>query len=344
MKAGVKLGEGAGNFAVKEIEKPSPGEGEVLVQMKVSGVCGADVLLYEWIYRGRFPVKPPIVLGHEGAGVIVELGKNVKGLNVGDRVTVESIMGCGSCYYCYQGMHCLCPQWIHLGITVHGTFAEYLRIPATAVHRLPDSVSFEEGALVEPLSITVHTFDRIRVSLADSVVIVGPGTLGLLHVQAARSYGASKVIVLGLEKDKLRLEKARALGADATIMTDKGDPVKQVLDLTRGIGADVVIEVGGTPESFKLALKTVRGGGQIASLGYSNYGEVEPIILARQEISILGLIGYMHKHFEQAIRWLEFKKVSAKALISHSLSLDEAEKGIHLMRDKQATKACLVIG
>ncbi len=149
-------------------------------------------------------------------------------------------------------------------------------------------------------------------------------------------------MVLGLGKDKLRLEKAEELGADVTIVTDQGDPVREVLDLTHGIGADVVIEVGGTPESFKMAVKMVRGAGQIAALGYSHHGEVEPITLARQEISLLGLIAFMPRHFEQALRWLEFKKVSTSAMISHRLGLEEAERGIHLMRDKEATKAVLI--
>ncbi len=342
MKAGVKFGEGAGNFEVKEVDTPSVGDGDVLVQIKASGVCGADVLLYEWTYRGRFPVETPIVLGHEGSGIITEVGRNVKGLKIGDRVTVESIIGCGSCYHCHQGMPNLCPQWDHLGITSHGTFAEYLKVPMAAVHRLPENVSFDEAALVEPLSIVVHTFDRIRFSLGDSVVIIGPGTLGLLLTQAARSYGASTIMVLGLGKDKLRLEKAEELGADVTIVTDQGDPVREVLDLTHGIGAEVVIEAGGTPESFKMAVKMVRGAGQIAALGYSHHGEVEPITLARQEISLLGLIAFMPRHFEQALRWLEFKKVSTSAMISHRLGLEEAERGIHLMRDKEATKAVLI--
>jgi len=341
MRAGVKLREGAGNFEVKEIANPPPGDEDVVVQIKAAGVCGADVLLYEWRYRGRYPVRPPVVLGHECSGVIAELGRNVRGLEIGDRVTVESILGCGGCYYCQQGMPNLCPHWDHVGITFDGTFAEYFRVPTRAVHRLPDNVSFEEGALVEPLSIAVHTFERIRFFLGDSVVIIGPGVSGLLLTQAARSCGASRVMVLGLEKDKLRLEKAKELGADTTIVTDRGDPVKQVLDLTDGIGADVVMEVGGTPESFKMAVKMVRGGGQIAALGYSNYGELEPIVLARQEISILGLIASTPKHFEWALKWLEFKKVSTDVIVSHRLNLEAAEEGIHLMRDKVATKVIL---
>jgi len=345
MKAGLKLGEGAGHFAVQEIEMPTVGDGDVLIQIKAAGVCGADVLIYEWTYRGKRPVMLPVALGHEGAGVIVEVGKNVKGLKVGDRVTTEAIIGCGSCWFCYRGMPNLCPYWDHTGNTLHGSMAEYMRVPATAVHRLPENVTFEQGALVEPLSIIAHTLDRVRFSLGDSVVIIGPGTMGLLLTQAARSFGAAQVIVLGLEKDRLRLEKAKALGADVIIVADikDDDPVQQVLDLTGGIGADVVCEVGGTPESFSMALKMVRGAGQIAALGYSNYAELEPITIARKEMSILGIIASMPRHFEDALRWLQYGKVKPETIVSHSLSLDEAEKGIHLMRDKQATKAVIVI-
>jgi threonine dehydrogenase-like Zn-dependent dehydrogenase len=341
MKAGVKVGEGAGHFEVKDIAVPAVRDDDVLIDIKASGVCGADVLLYEWTYRGRFPVQTPIVLGHECSGVVMETGKNVKGFTVGDRVTAESIIGCGSCYYCQRGMTNLCPQWDHVGITFDGTFAEYVRIPSRVVHRLPETVSFEEGALVEPLSIAVHTFDRIKLFLGDTVAIIGPGVIGLLLTQSARSYGAANIIVLGLEKDRHRLERAKALGADYTILSDKGDPVKEVMELTGGIGADVVMEAGGSPDAFGLAFKLVRGGGQIAALGYSNHGELEPIILARQEISIFGLVAFTSKHFEGAIKWLESEKVSTSAIISHHLDLDEAEKGIRLMRDKEATKVML---
>jgi 2-desacetyl-2-hydroxyethyl bacteriochlorophyllide A dehydrogenase len=343
MKAGVKLREGAGNFEVKEIDVPVVGDDDLLIEIKKAGVCGADVLLYEWIYRGRFPVETPIVLGHECAGIVVETGKNVKGFKKGDRVTTESILGCGHCYYCQQGMTNLCPQWDHVGITFNGTFAEYMRIPARAAHRIPDNVSFEQGALVEPLSIAVHTFDRIRFSLGDTIVIIGPGVIGLLIAQAARSYGAAKIIALGLSQDQARLEKMKEFGADVTIMSDQCDAVQEVMELTSGIGADVVIEAGGTPEAFNLSYQMVRGGGQIAALGYSNDGRLEPIILARQEISILGLVAFTSKHFVGAIKWLEAGKISMDPLISHRLSLTEAETGIQLMRDKQATKVILSI-
>lgn len=343
MKAGVKTAEGPGNFEIREMDQPRPGDNDVLVEIKASGVCGADVMLYDWTYRGRFPVVPPIVLGHEGAGIIVEKGKNVTGLEIGDRVTNESIIGCGSCWYCREEMPNMCPQWAHLGITFDGTFCKYARIPAQAIHRLPDNVSFEAGALIEPLSIATHTMDRIKFYLGETVAIIGPGVIGLLLTMAFKSYGASKIIVLGLERDKLRLEKAKELGADVTIVSDSGDPVEEVKALTEGRGADVVIEAGGTPESFNLAYRMVRGGGQIAALGYSSHGELEPIILARQEITVYGLVAFTSKHFSKAINWIQTGKVDNLGIVSHRMGLDQAEEGILLMKNKEATKVLLTV-
>ena len=343
MKAGIKLKEGAGNFAVQDLEVPTIGNTEVLVEVKVSGVCGSDVLLHEWLYQGRFPVVPPVVLGHEGAGVIAEVGESVKGLAKGDRVTIEAIIGCGSCYYCKKGHPNLCPDWEHLGITRDGTFAEYIKLPMTAVHKLPDSVSFEEGALIEPLGIVANAFGRIRVSLGDAIVIIGPGTLGLLATQVARSYGASRVIVLGLEKDRMRLEKAKELGADVTVISDQGEPVEAVLALTNKMGADIVIEAGGTRESFVLANDLVRGRGQLVIMGYAAEGAVAPVKFARQELAMFGVCACAAIHYEEALKWLEHDKASTTAIVSHRLGLDEAEKAIKLMRDKEASKVCLNI-
>jgi threonine dehydrogenase-like Zn-dependent dehydrogenase len=341
MKAGVKLAEGAGNFEVTDIDTPTIGDDEVLVQIKTACVCGSDVLLHQWRYRGRFPVEPPVVLGHEGAGVIEDMGKSVKGLNKGDRVVVESILGCGSCYYCHRGWPNLCPQWQHLGISRDGTFAEYIKLPMKAVHKLPDSVSFEDGAMVEPLGIVVNAFERIRFSLGDSIVIIGPGTLGLLTAQAARSFGASKVIVLGLQKDELRMNRIRELGADVTIVSDRGDPAAQVLHLTDGMGADIVMEAGGTKESFDLAFDLVRGRGQIVAIGYAAEGNIAPVKYARQELAMFGVCACTPRHYEEAIKWLQHGKVSTGAIVSHRFDLSEAEKGIKMMGDKEATKVSL---
>jgi L-iditol 2-dehydrogenase len=343
MKAGVKLGEGPGHFEIKEIDTPGLGEKDVLIRIKVSGVCGVDVLIYDWAIGKTFPARLPLVLGHECSGMIEDVGRDVKGLNRGDRVTVESMIGCGNCYYCRQGMTNLCNlHWEHVGITFNGSFAEYLKAPMAIVHRLPENVSFESGAFAEPLSIVVNLFDRIKFGLGNTVVIIGPGTLGLLAIQAARSYGASKIIVIGLEKDKERMLKAKELGADVTLVSDRENPLDRVLELTHGMGSDVVVESGGTPESFNQAIKMAAGASQVAILGYSNYGELEPIRVARQEISVFGVRAYRRRHFMQALLWLGSGKVLPETIISHRLDLDHAEKGIHLMRDREASKVCLI--
>ena len=226
MKAGIKLNEGPKNFEIKEIAIPPLTDKEVLIQVKASGICGVDVLIYEWAIGKTFPVKTPLILGHEASGIIVDLGKQVERLKIGDRVTVESMIGCGKCHNCQQGLTNLCSlHWEHIGITMNGCFAEYFKAPMEIVHPLPENVSFESGAFVEPLSIVVNMFDRIRFTLGNTIAIIGPGTLGLLAIQAARSYGASQIIVLGLEKDERRLLKAREIGADVTIVTDQGDPI-----------------------------------------------------------------------------------------------------------------------
>lgn len=341
MKAMVKYEKGPGNMEIRDMDVPVPGDNDILIQIKCAAVCGVDGLLYDWTYKGRYPVETPIVPGHECAGVIVEKGKNVNGLAVGDRVTLESIIGCGHCYYCSRGMSNLCPQWGHLGITLDGTFAEYIRVPASAAHKIPDGVTDFQGALVEPLSLTAHTFDRIKFLINDTVVIIGPGVQGLLHLQAARSSGASKIIVVGMEHDRDRLEKARQLGADEILVYDEKETVPTILEMTQGVGADVVIEVGGTPEAFKTSIDVVRGGGQIAALGFSPYGELVPIRLARQQITILGVIAFLPRHFEYALQWMEQGKVDVEAIVSHRMNLDEVKNGIILMKEKKATKVLI---
>lgn len=344
MKAAVKFDSGPGNFTIKDVPVPSTGDNDVLIEVKKAAVCGADGMLYDWTYKGRFPVKTPRTLGHECSGIVVEKGKDVGGFEIGDRVTAESIIGCGQCYYCLRGMGNMCPSWDHLGITMDGTFAQYILVPARALHRLPEAVSFSQGALVEPLAITANTFDRIKMSIGENVVIVGPGVQGLLHTQVARAGGAAKIIVAGLGRDSKRLEMARSFGADHVIYSDKEGAAEEILELTDGIGADLVIEVGGTPEAVSLAYAVVRGGGNIAALGYSPHAEVEPLKIARQQITVTGIIGFVSRHFEYAIGWMASNKVDVEAIISHRLTLDETETGIQLMKESQATKVLLNVG
>jgi threonine dehydrogenase-like Zn-dependent dehydrogenase len=217
MKAIVKTGVGPGNVEYMEVPDPRPKAGEVLIKMRAAGLCGADLLLYDWIYRGKRPVVPPLILGHEGVGEIVEVGTDVEGFAVGDRVAMQSILGCGKCPSCQKGHTHLCGDWAHLGMTYDGLFADYVVVSAKACHKLPEQVSDEEGAFLEFVSIAAHTDEKAPFRIGETVAIIGPGPFGLLHLLVAKSAGASRLIVTGLEKDAERLALAQHMGATHTV-------------------------------------------------------------------------------------------------------------------------------
>ena len=193
---------------------PQIADHEVLVRVRACGICGSDVHGMDGSSGRR---RPPLIMGHEAAGVIAELGKQVKDWNVGDRVTFDSTISCGSCWFCQRGLINLCDHRRVLGVSCEdyrqdGAFAEYLAVPHRILYRLPDSVSFDQAAMVEPLSVAVHAVNRTPVSLGDTAVVVGAGMVGLLVVQALRVAGCGKIIAVDLEPQKLKL--ALTVGAD----------------------------------------------------------------------------------------------------------------------------------
>ena len=338
MKAIVKTRPEPGYVELKEVPVPKIRPDEILVKIRATGICGTDLLLYDWTYRGRRPVMAPITLGHEGAGEVVEVGDQVKDLKVGDRVGLEALLGCGHCYYCGQGYYHLCPDWAHLGISFDGTFAEYVAYPARGAHKLPDEVSYEEAAFLEPISIVAHAMEKVSVSIGDTVAVVGPGPLGLYALQAARAAGAGKVIVLGAKGDESRLEVAGSLGADAVIGFDSGDAVAATRDLTDGLGPDVVFEASGKPEGVAAAVAMARGMGQVALMGFANEAVIDPLSVVRRDLTICGAVGSIPRHFNRAIRWLRSGKVSTGAMISHRLAWDDFAEGFRLMKERRAAK------
>jgi L-iditol 2-dehydrogenase len=338
MKAIVKMAPGPGHVEYREVPAPSPKAGEVLVKMKAAGLCGADILLYDWTYRGKSPVPTPLILGHEGAGEIAEIGAGVEGFSLGDRVAMQSILGCGKCPSCQMGHTHLCSNWSHLGMTYDGLFADYVVVPAEACHKLPDAVTYEEGAFLEFISVVAHTGEKVPFRLGESVVIVGPGPFGLLHLQAARSAGASMLIVTGLEPDADRLEAARRMGATHTINADRQDPVQAVLDLTGGFGADLVVEAGGTPESVSQALRMVHPDGRVVLLGYAGSAEIVPISIVRSDLTIVGVVASKRSHYQTALRWMEAGLVRAEPLVTHRMTFDDFDEAVDLFRSRRAIK------
>ena len=301
------------------------------MQIKVATVCGVDVMLYDWTYSGR-NVPVPIVLGHEGSGEVIEVGSTVSNIKVGDRVGLESMFGCGNCYFCHLGNSNLCKQLSH-------TFAEFIVIPASSVNILPLSVSYEEGAFLEPISIVCHTLKRLNISVGDTAVVIGPGPMGLLHLQALKSAGCGLVIMTGYHDDQNRLKVAKELGADQIVYVDKTDPTQLVLDCTEGLGADIVIEAGGTSAAVEQAMGVVRPGGQIAVIGLSPQQNLSGALIARKNVNLFGVVGSNHRHYREAIRWLEKKKISGSSIITHKFTINDGIAGIEAMKSKSAAKA-----
>ena len=239
MKALVITKPGPKNVEVRDVKEPSIGPNDIMVRVKASGICGTDVLLYNWTYSGRkwkcsrewtCPVGPPLILGHEAVGEVVKLGSRVKDkeINVGSRVNVMAIGGCGRCYYCRMNLINLCPNWIHLGVNKNGTHAEYVVVPWNMVQPLPDAISWEDGAFIEPISIAVNTLEKIGTLTGRSVVVIGPGPLGFFHLQLAKVSGASITIMVGLKRDSERLKLAKKLWADEILYSNRniGERVK----------------------------------------------------------------------------------------------------------------------
>jgi L-iditol 2-dehydrogenase len=250
-----------------EVPDPKIAADGVLVKVRTCGICGSDVHGMDGSTGRR---RPPIIMGHEAAGVIEEVGPQVKGWKMGDRVTFDSTVFCGACWYCQRGLINLCDHRRVLGVSCdeyrqHGAFAEYIALPARILYALPDSVSFEQAAMVEPVSIAVHAVGITPVSLGDTAVVVGAGMVGLLVVQALRVAGCGKIIAVDLEQEKLDL--AQKLGADVGLKADACDVPQEVRNHTQGRGADIALEVVGLTPSVKTAVMSLRKGGSLTVVG-----------------------------------------------------------------------------
>jgi len=254
-------------FEIADVDTPTLAADDVLVAVKACGICGSDVHGMDGSTGRRMP---PIVMGHEAAGVIAEVGSAVTGWAVGDRVTFDSTIYCGACAYCREGRVNLCDNRRVLGVSCtdyrqDGAFAEYVAIPQHILYRLPDSVSFAQAATVEALSIAVHAVGITPIKLADRAVVVGAGTIGLLIAQALRASGCGMVAVVDI--DSGRLDLAQRLGATVVLDSARCDVPAQVLELTSGRGADLVFEAVGAPATVDMCLSCVRKGGNVTLVG-----------------------------------------------------------------------------
>jgi len=250
-----------------DMPKPQPGDHDLLIRVQACGICGSDVHGYDGSTGRRLP---PIVMGHEAAGIVEAVGGAVTGFQLGDHVTFDSTIFCGKCFYCRRGQVNLCDNREIIGVSTPefrrmGAFAEYVTVPARIAYSLPDDMPFAHAALIEAVSVAVHAVSLTPIALDDTVVVVGAGMIGLLTQQAALLAGAGRVFVCDV--DDSRLEMARSLGATGTFNSKNCDPVAEIRTLTLGRGADVALECVGISSTVKLAIDAVRKGAAVTLVG-----------------------------------------------------------------------------
>ena len=251
----------------KEVPEPQIGPDDVLIEVKASGICGSDVHGMDGSTGRRIP---PLIMGHEAAGVTRALGANVKEIDTGQRVTFDSTVYCGNCFFCRRGEINLCDQRRVLGVSCddyrqHGTFAEFVAVPQHIIYPLPEKLSFEQSAMVEPCSVAFHAVAITRPALNDTAVVVGAGIIGLLVIQTLRAAGCGQIIAVDLEPE--RLELARQLGADSGLSPTADDIVSVIKTMTDNRGADVAFDAVGVNASLKTALDSLRKGGALTLIG-----------------------------------------------------------------------------
>jgi L-iditol 2-dehydrogenase len=253
-------------FVYKDVPEPHIGPDEVLIEVKACGICGSDVHGMDGSTGRRIP---PIIMGHEAAGVVREVGPVVTGWQPGERVTFDSTIYCGECYYCRAGQVNLCDNRMVLGVSPgtyrrHGAFAELVAVPARVLYRLPHAVSYVQAAMLEPLSVAFHAVSLPKVRLGDSAVVVGAGMIGLLVIRALRLAGCGLIVAVDL--DPARLEASKTFGADAGLISGP-EVAMQVQAMTEGRGADLGFEVVGVTAAVQTALASVRKGGSLTLVG-----------------------------------------------------------------------------
>ncbi len=314
MKAAVF--QGIGHVEVADVPVPEPGPGEVLIRVGYCGICGSDV---EAIHTGMY--EPGLIIGHEFAGVIAGVGPDVEGWRVGDRVVVNDAIPCGTCPPCREGRLDGCEDLTMVGVTHDGGMAEYVRVTARGLHRLPDGVTLRRGALVEPLSVALHGVRRSRLKPGDQALVMGAGPIGLLTLQCVLLAGARTAVVT--EIDPTRAALAGRLGATAVLDPSRENVGVALRDLTDGQGPDVVYICTGAPAPYRDAISLVRKGGQVFVLGLC----VEPVeadfmSVVLNDLCIEGSLAG-RAEFPAAIALVAQGRVEVEPLVSHEIPLEK---------------------
>ena len=334
-----------GDIRVEETAKPVINDDEFLIRVKKVGLCGSDIRTIKFGHK-RIPAYPQI-LGHEIAGEVVEIGANVKGRTVGERVYVSPVVPCFSCPACRKGWYSQCQDLVVPGTTIPGGYAEYMKVTKEIIEHgqiipMQDSMSYEQAVMTEPLSSVYAAQQNANVKLGDTVVVIGTGPIGCLHIELAKIRGAVKVIAI--EMSEPRLEMAKQFGADHLINSANEDPVAKVLELTDGWGADVVISANPATQAQIQAVEMAAMRARVVFFGGVPAGKLTSIdtnIVHYKQLVILGHFGYDHIQNYEAFKLIESGRLDAMRYVTHQLPLSEIEKGIALTQTGEAIKVVL---
>lgn len=314
-----------GKVSLEELPNPViKKEDEVIIKVLASGICGTDL----HVFSGKAYGKDGVIRGHEFSGRVVEIGKDVKGIKVGDLVAVDPNITCGHCYFCKRGEINLCENLIALGVDINGGFAEYCVVPYKQLYVFSEKISPIEGAMMEPVACALHGIERLNAKLGDTVLIVGGGALGLILLQLVKLSGASKVFLV--EKVEWKRRIAKDLGADVVIDPVEGDVIEIVKENTHGKGVDIGIEAVGRAETVKIVLDSVRRGGKILIFGVSSPEDllsISPYDIYFRELTIMGSFVNPLTN-SRALSLIEKGKIGVKNIVSHKFSIEKIDEAI----------------
>jgi L-iditol 2-dehydrogenase len=332
MKALVLTSPGA--FEVREVSVPKPGQHEVLCRIRGVAICGSDPEIVRGGLAGTWPPSYPFIPGHEWSGEVVEVGDGVLGFKPGDRVAGEAHKGCGYCRNCLQGRYNLCENYgrpetghRHYGFVSQGAYAQYNVYSIRSINPLPQTVSFREGALVDTAGVTLHGMELTGITPGGTVVVIGPGPIGLIAARFAKALGTARVIVVGRGA---RLKAAAEKGADAVVDFEKEEPVEAVRNLAGGLGVDEAFECSGAPGTFAQAVRMVRKGGKVSLLGVPPDKVLEELpfkYIVHNEIAIFGSRANPNVS-RKIIQMMAAGHIKVKDLITHTFPLEDFAKGL----------------
>ncbi|MFA5688302.1 MAG: alcohol dehydrogenase catalytic domain-containing protein [Kiritimatiellales bacterium] len=342
MKALVKIAKGIGNIELREVDAPRPQDNEVLIKIEACGICGTDI----HVKHDNFPYWPPVILGHEFTGTVVETGKDCRVFKTGDRVVAEPhTKACGHCYLCRTGNIQICPDKRSPGWGIDGGMTEYICYPEKLLHRIPEHMTWDQAVMIEPVAnVVTDLLERTRVDAGDLVVVQGPGAIGLLAAMVAQAVCARDVVILGTPADAgTRFKKAAELGFKHLVNIAETDPVDYVMQLSGGKGADIVVECSGAPRAIPLIPDLLRKQGRVCVIGLTGGRQVELAWdkFAFKALTVVFNMSTFYTSWDKSIDLVASGRVRAEELITHKVKLADWEGAFAAVENLEAIKAVL---